>query len=283
MISKLNRVSLAFAMIPGLAACDRTADELEMLARQTLLYPDSAQFGELRQGKVGGHAFACLMVGAKNRQGVQVEPTARGFVQDGQGNWHQADLPDEMNMTDCTEMLEASLSGANSDGGKSTRKVANDVPFHASKAFDPADVSWFDGKEGENVILGSASLRTKAGNAIPCPSEEARVTLIPDSGYARERMEWLYGSQEGGFISARDGSKDDFPSRIYEQSLRTATCDDQGNFAFGNLPDGTYFLTATVGWRKIATDGSVLWEGGGLMRRVQVSGGQRVQIKLGSS
>ena len=283
MISKLNRVSLAFAMIPGLAACDRTADELEMLARQTLLYPDSAQFGELRQGKVGGHAFACLMIGAKNRQGVQVEPTARGFVRDEQGNWHHADLPDEMNMTDCTEMLEASLSGANSYGGKSTRKVANDVPFHASKTFDPADVSWFDGKEGENVILGNASLRTKAGNAIPCPSEEARVTLIPDSGYARERMEWLYGSQEGGFISARDGSKDDFPSRIYEQNLRTATCDDQGNFAFGNLPDGTYFLTATVGWRKIATDGSAHWEGGGLMRRVQVSGGRRVQIKLGSS
>lgn len=283
MISKLNRVSLAFAMIPGLAACDRTAGELEMLARQTLLYPETAQFGELRKGKGGGHDYACLMVGAKNRQGVQVEPTARGFVRDGQGNWHRADLSDEMSMTECTEVLEASLSGANSYVGKSTRKVAKSVPFHASKAFDPAEVSWFDGQEGENVILGSASLRTKAGNTIPCPSEEAGVLLIPDSGYARERMEWLFGSQEGGFIAAREELKDDFPSRTYEQNLRTATCDHQGNFAFGNLPDGTYFLTATVGWRKIATDGSAHWEGGGLMRRVQVSGGQRVQIKLGSS
>ncbi|MCG9682464.1 hypothetical protein L1D31_07745 [Vibrio sp. Isolate23] len=55
-------------------------------------------------------------------------------------------------------------------------------------------------------------------------------------------------------------------------------CDAQGEFEFGNIPDGTYHITTHVLW-KVSADAYPM-EGGALMKRVNVPSGSNQKHTL---
>jgi len=146
------------------------------------------------------------------------------------------------------------------------------------RTFDPSDVRWSKAA-GANAITGVALLST-GGKPRTCASLPVR--LAPDSDYTRKRISGLYGDDDEGFVDARQAQRlraqQDVDKR-YESSLKTAVCDAHGNFAFRNLPDGTYYVLAPVVWRNKLGEVS---EGGFYMQRVTVAGGETKAVTLAS-
>jgi len=149
-------------------------------------------------------------------------------------------------------------------------------PIPLQRHFDPAEVAWFAGR-GTNTIAGSAIVRNYNGTVKTCAA--LPVMLLPVSAYARERMAYLYGSSEEGYNLLVGGRPADFAGDDprYGATVKTTRCDARGRFAFSELPDGDYYLVATVTWREreLGMD-----EGGSLMRRVQVQTGESKDVLL---
>lgn len=150
-------------------------------------------------------------------------------------------------------------------------------PVATTQLFNPADVAWAQ-KPGKNTIRGSALMRTVGGQVRSCGGSE--VSAVPDSPYARERFMNLYGNLERGFNPALFGGKraDAADPRYLAATLNTI-CDAQGNFTFENVPDGVFFLTVGIIWVTNPSN-ALSTQGGGLMRRVTVSGGQSVSVVM---
>lgn len=127
---------------------------------------------------------------------------------------------------------------------------------------------------GNNKISGSALIRQQGGGVVTCAGNEVR--LIPVTPYTTERMRLLYGSDERGYRSIWQGSpvfQPDPPD--YYTAQRVTTGDPQGMFEFESVPDGAYYLMTTVTWSA----GSYP-QGGALMQKVLVSGGEEKKIVL---
>jgi hypothetical protein len=149
-------------------------------------------------------------------------------------------------------------------------------PVTLQSRFDPTEVAWFVGR-GTNTIEGSAIVRSYSGTVKTCAA--LPVMLFPVSAYARERMMHLYGSGEEGYNLLAGGRPADFTNDDprYQAAVKTTRCDARGRFAFSELPDGDYYLVATVTWRERAQG---MDEGGMLMRRVHVSTGETKDVLL---
>lgn len=145
-----------------------------------------------------------------------------------------------------------------------------------SNSFDASAIAWASGR-GTNTITGAALMRTVGGEARTCAARSAE--LIPDSPYARERMQHLYGSTERGhnpaFLGRSANFTNDHPG--YHSSTRSEVCDAQGQFVFSNIPDGSYFIVAEVIWMVPGQFGA---EGGYVMQRVSVSGGETRRVVI---
>lgn len=142
--------------------------------------------------------------------------------------------------------------------------------------FSPDEVSWST-KPGNNTVTGFAVLRTASGEARTCAA--LLVRLIPDSAYARERMTGIYGSLSQG--TTRVGGpayKEDATDKAYVASVRETRCDGQGNFTFESVPNGVWYLTASVVWSVNPSRGAT--EGGAMMKRIELTGGQTVKVSL---
>ncbi|WP_147329504.1 carboxypeptidase-like regulatory domain-containing protein [Paraburkholderia sp. DHOC27] len=107
----------------------------------------------------------------------------------------------------------------------------------------------------------------RGGGVVTCAGRP--VFLSPDSPYFREIA-----------TIAVSGSKPDFPHGPGgpEDVVRHTTCDAQGNFGFGHLPDGNYILLASVRWTvDDRPQGGPMWlpgsVSGGTPRRVILSNG----------
>lgn len=138
-----------------------------------------------------------------------------------------------------------------------------------SRGIAPSEVEWAR-KTGRNTVSGVASL--KAGNTVhTCAGQSAN--LIPDTPYARARLERIFGSTTRGQRAASLGpvkfASDD---PLYVSSLRTTRCDASGSFSFPRVPDGVWYATTSVKWGQN--------EGGSMMQRVDVSGGRLVKVTL---
>jgi hypothetical protein len=145
-----------------------------------------------------------------------------------------------------------------------------------ASSFNPAEVAWFtNASNASNTISGSGVMRTVGGEAKTCAA--VPVDLVPESTYARERMMALYGSTESGFNRAFMGRRAAEMDPGYDRTTLRAICDAQGNFVFERVPDGSYFVTTQITWLR---PGSYVYEGGWLMRRVTVTGGESVRIVL---
>lgn len=154
---------------------------------------------------------------------------------------------------------------------------ARDV--RSTNKFDPSDVRWSKAL-GRNTIFGVARLTANGGKPRTCASLQVR--LAPDSDYVRTRIERLYGDNDEGFVDARSAQRlrtQQNVDRSYESALKTAVCDPNGNFAFRNLPDGTYYVLAPVVWKNKLGE---VAEGGFYMQRVTVAGGETRTVTLAS-
>lgn len=137
----------------------------------------------------------------------------------------------------------------------------------------------FDTKEaaiinqaGKNTISGSALIKRNDGQTVTCSGEE--VALIPYTTYANARMLALYGGTAKGFNRF---NKPTFvpDSPEYHSYQKKSQCNAQGFFSFKNVADGDYFVVTGVRW---TVDYSP--QGGALMRRVAVKGGETAEIVL---
>jgi hypothetical protein len=154
--------------------------------------------------------------------------------------------------------------------------AATPAPQTVSVAFNPAEVAWFNAP-GRNTIKGSAVMRTVGGDVRTCAGADAN--LVPDSTYARARMQTMFGGLERGLLSARSGFTWSGTDPRYQAASRTTTCDPQGFFTFEAVPDGTYYVTAKVVW-GVPTQYFTSWQGGYVMQRVEVRGGETRQVVL---
>lgn len=147
-----------------------------------------------------------------------------------------------------------------------------------SRSFDPNEVAWFSAP-GHAIIDGQALLRTRGGDVRTCAGFKA--TLTPMSDYARQRMSARFGDGPSGFqeihtVPIKFDNEAQTGFSQYERIGRETTCDAQGNFTFSELPPGSYYVTAPVGWQ---IPGGRL-QGGWLMRRVNVERAQIVRVIL---
>lgn len=138
-----------------------------------------------------------------------------------------------------------------------------------SRGIAPSEVDWAR-KAGRNTVSGIATMR--AGNTVhTCAGQSAN--LIPDTPYARARLERIFGSTMRGQRAASLGpvkfASDD---PLYVSTLRTTRCDASGTFSFPRVPDGVWYATTSVKWGQS--------EGGSMMQRVEVSGGRLVKVTL---
>lgn len=148
-------------------------------------------------------------------------------------------------------------------------------------AFDPAEVAWAAAR-GSNAVRGSAVLRPAGGEPRTCAG--ATVALLPDSAYTRDRVQRLYGAIEGGSNDLAPGATRQIEAvdAGFGRAVRTTTCDVHGRFGFSGLPDGTWYVTTSVGWRSRGNDPSSQ-AGAALMQRVVLGGGAVVQVRLGGA
>jgi hypothetical protein len=103
--------------------------------------------------------------------------------------------------------------------------------------------------------------------------------LFPVTDYASERVMYIYRSQDSGYTdyyNVLPGRIKFIPDdRVYHTYSKTTTGDVQGFFKFENLADGEYFVFADVLWEV----GNSI-QGGALMQKVKVSGGQAIEIVM---
>jgi len=139
--------------------------------------------------------------------------------------------------------------------------------------FDPQTVTWALTR-GKGVIEGEAFLKTRGGDVKTCAGSE--VSLIPDSPYARARMQLLYASEEKGLLAPRPSLAQLRPADPdYARARFKATCDAQGHFKFMRLAAGRYYVVTDVIWSVPTRDWGSRYsmepQGGNLMLRVDVS------------
>ncbi len=136
-------------------------------------------------------------------------------------------------------------------------------------------------RAGSNAIQGSSLFRIRDGSVRTCGGLE--VILRPVTGYTEERYMHQFGNTQKGYRSLKDGFKfiPDIPE--YYEAQKTQVCGAAGQFHFDNLADGEYFVSTTIAWERLSQTifGTVLVaDGGTLMQRVKVSGGETVRMTL---
>lgn len=170
-----------------------------------------------------------------------------------------------MKTTIATIVAAAALAGC---------AAPNVTPYQLA-TFDKAQAEkWL--QPGTNTIKGSALIRQAGGGVVNCAGGE--VQLIPATEHAKQRMLNIYGSTVSGYRRAFSGPAPKFEneSTEYLHTMRKTTCDAQGFFKFDKVADGDFFVITVVTWRVT----QYFPEGGALMQRVDVGGGETKEIVL---
>lgn len=159
-----------------------------------------------------------------------------------------------------------------------TACVTTQTPAKIGAPFD-VSVAETAMKPGRNTVKGFAVLRTVGGDAKTCAGE--KVNLTPATAYAAERMSVIYGSTISGQRTLGHGeyrtgwNGAERPVADYSRLAYTTVCDAQGKFEFSNVGDGDWYVVSTVYWEVGGRP-----QGGYLMRRVTVGGGQTINVAL---
>lgn len=111
-----------------------------------------------------------------------------------------------------------------------------EVPV-ASIRFVPEEHSAFHVPGGVKV-QGQAFLRQRGGGTVTCAGE--RVLLLPGTPYFREVVSISKSLNETGYA---------FGVAIARKTVaRRTQCDAQGNFEFGEVPPGSWYVLTEVRW-----------------------------------
>lgn len=142
---------------------------------------------------------------------------------------------------------------------------------------DPAALAWSTAPGG-NTIKGDALLRTRGGDVRTCAGYPTR--LMPASDYTNEWAS-IFFAPTGSFRTAYLENLNTPPalSPEIEPFVRKTVCNAQGQFSFTDVPDGEYLLIARVSWEAPDQYGMAT-QGGTMMERVQVQGGQTVSLVM---
>lgn len=125
---------------------------------------------------------------------------------------------------------------------------------------------------GRNEITGSALIRQRGGGVVTCAG--GTVNLIPATDYAVNRLTLLYGN--GRYLPAPSFARQFDPDPpAFKQNIRTTLCNAQGFFRFDDVQDGDFYVQTTVLWQVAGHT-----EGGGLLQRVSLKSGQRIEVTL---
>ena len=150
-------------------------------------------------------------------------------------------------------------------------------PVLLTEAFDEAEAEE-QIKDGKNTIEGSAVWREKKGGVQKCSGY--RVYLYPATKYAEERAKHLFGERKNG---SREASKEKVvfipDEKAFHRLSRRTVCDVDGKFEFENVGDGDYFLTTKIVWGN-PDEPDEQTEGGNLMQKISVKGGQKIKVVL---
>jgi len=139
-------------------------------------------------------------------------------------------------------------------------------------------------QKGNNTIRGSALIRQRGGGVVSCAGYE--VVLIPVTAHASERMSAIYGSTNRGYrnFSPLTDIKFAPDPPAYHNFNKRSACDAQGNFVFKDVADGDFYVTLSITWevpsQSLYSFASSSTQGGDLMQRVTVSGGETKEIVL---
>ena len=128
---------------------------------------------------------------------------------------------------------------------------------------------------GNNTVYGSAFLKQMGGGVVTCAGETVR--LIPATMYATERMKYFYGPSVDYSVGVYFGGKSAEDNAPYESNIKTTVCNQNGDFSFDNVADGSFYVSTVVLW-KVAHR----IQGGGLAQRVNVKSGEKKQVILTS-
>ena len=141
--------------------------------------------------------------------------------------------------------------------------------------FDKSEAAYVKNK-GENIIVGSGLIRKQSGGVVTCAGYD--VELFPITKYSSEMMQKVYDNKAKGYLASFYTVQNlDTSYHIYK---KTTTCDAQGGFKFRSIADGDYYLNSTVKWTVFNPQLGEMPQGGNLMQRVSVYGGETKEIVL---
>ena len=150
-------------------------------------------------------------------------------------------------------------------------------PVELTKTFNE-DEAEKQMKEGKNTIEASAVWREKNGHLQTCAGYW--VSLYPATEYAKERLMHQFGEGKRGYRTLSQGKQTFIPDEAQFHKLSKKTvCDVDGKFTFENVADGDYFIVTSIVWGN-PDDPEEQTEGGALMHKVSVKGGQKIKRVL---
>jgi hypothetical protein len=148
--------------------------------------------------------------------------------------------------------------------------------FHVQSTFNEEQAQSLM-KEGSNTIKGSALMRQMGGGVVTCAGQ--KITLIPATDYAIERIRYIYDSDiSGTYLFAMNKPAIEEPPPKYEELRHSVLCDSQGFFKFEKIANGEFFLIAAITWR--ANTSSAFPEGGYMMRKISLLNGEVKEIVI---
>jgi len=130
--------------------------------------------------------------------------------------------------------------------------------------------------QGTGEISGQAFINT--GGKIRYASN-GRVSLVPATPYARERMNAIYGSGNVASKPVRFVGQD----AEYRTYARHHTANKNGEFIFRNVAPGDYYITTGIVWRSAGDSVSGKFQRVALKKRVNLSKGQKLSVTLSGS
>jgi CHAT domain-containing protein/tetratricopeptide (TPR) repeat protein len=140
---------------------------------------------------------------------------------------------------------------------------------------DPAAAPWSHAPAAAtNTISASAVLRAGGDVVWTCAGRLAGV--IPATDFAAERIGLAFGRSRTGFVPIdRLGRFRGMPPEVFVDRNRLVACNSQGEFQVEALPDGDYFVVATVTGPILgaAANGAPrAARGGAFVQRVRLAG-----------
>ena len=138
---------------------------------------------------------------------------------------------------------------------------------HLKNTFNADEIQWVKEK-GTATVSGKAFLHLKNGKIKGCAGHH--VELLPQAGYANERILKNYGNNLKGQVLLEDNPPKFTPDvKEYHEMLIQTHCDKDDNFIFNNVPAGNYYLIAFIMWDS-EKDGVKTKNGGAVMQSVKI-------------